>query len=186
MRLKQLFSVILFTAILGSCGDEVLPKPKAYLQLEYPAHQYETLRSKCPYIFEKSVYAKLEDKGKCWVNLVYPKMKATIYLSYYPVTNNIDSLLRDAQKLALDHTIKAQGIIDQPFVNPDDKVYGNFYSIQGDAASQSHFYLTDSTDHFFTGSLYFYSKPNYDSIYPAAVYLQKDIRKIMESFRWKE
>jgi len=37
-----------------------------------------------------------------------------------------------------------------------------------------------------TGSLYFYAKPNYDSILPAAMYLQNDIRRIMESLRWKK
>ena len=61
-----------------------------------------------------------------------------------------------------------------------------FYEVLGDAASQAQFYVTDSTQHFVTGSLYFRAKPNYDSIYPAAIYLQKDIRKIMESLRWRE
>ena len=60
-----------------------------------------------------------------------------------------------------------------------------FYEITGNAASQSQFYVTDSTEHFLTGSLYFYAKPNYDSIYPAAIYLQQDIRQIMESLEWK-
>jgi gliding motility-associated lipoprotein GldD len=61
-----------------------------------------------------------------------------------------------------------------------------FYEVRGNAASQAQFYVTDSTSHFVTGSLYFYARPNYDSIYPAAVYLQKDIRSIMESLRWKK
>jgi len=61
-----------------------------------------------------------------------------------------------------------------------------FYEITGNAASQSQFYATDSTKNFVTGSLYFYAKPNYDSIFPAAFYLQNDIRKIMESIEWKD
>ena len=61
-----------------------------------------------------------------------------------------------------------------------------FYEVTGNAASQAQFYVTDSINHFVTGSLYFYAKPNYDSIYPAANYLQKDIRRIMESMEWKE
>ena len=60
-----------------------------------------------------------------------------------------------------------------------------FYEVTGNAASQAQFYVTDSTSHFVTGSLYFYAKPNYDSIYPAANYLEKDIRRIMESMEWK-
>ena len=57
--------------------------------------------------------------------------------------------------------------------------------INGNAASQSHFYATDSVNHFITGSLYFEAKPNFDSIYPAAVYLREDIRRIMETIEWK-
>ena len=60
------------------------------------------------------------------------------------------------------------------------------YEVGGNAASQSQFYLTDSTNHFVTGSVYFFSKPNYDSIYPASEYLKKDIRHLMESLRWNK
>jgi gliding motility-associated lipoprotein GldD len=60
------------------------------------------------------------------------------------------------------------------------------YEIGGDAASQSQFYLTDSINHFISGSLYFYAKPNYDSIYPASEYLKRDIKRLMESLKWKE
>ena len=57
--------------------------------------------------------------------------------------------------------------------NKERNTYGVFYSINGDAASQSHFYLTDSLQNFVTGSLYFDVKPNFDSIYPAVVYLRR-------------
>ena len=60
-----------------------------------------------------------------------------------------------------------------------------FYEIGGDAASQSQFYVTDSINHFLSGSLYFYVKPNYDSIYPASEYLKKDIKRIMETVSWE-
>jgi protein involved in gliding motility GldD len=120
------------------------------------------------------------------MNLYYPEMKATIYLTYRSVkNNNLDSLLYDAQKLTYDHTIKADAIFEQPRVDSLHKVYGMFYMINGNAATQSQFYVTDSIHHFVTGSLYFESKPNYDSIYPAAVYLRNDIRHIMETITWK-
>ncbi len=47
------------------------------------------------------------------------------------------------------------------------------------------FILQIVSNHFLSGSLYFYAKPNYDSIYPAAEYLKKDIKRIMESLEWK-
>ena len=98
----------------------------------------------------------------------------------------MDKLLSDAQKLSYEHVVKADGIYEEPVVNEPNEVYGMYYEVKGDAASQSQFYVTDSTRHFVTGSLYFYAKPNYDSILPAAVYVQQDIRNIITSLRWKE
>jgi gliding motility-associated lipoprotein GldD len=82
-------------------------------------------------------------------------MKATIYLTYKPVNNNINVLLRDAQKLTYEHVIKADDILEQPYLNPLKKVYGMFYQVDGNAATNSQFYATDSTKHFVTGSVYF-------------------------------
>ena len=83
-------------------------------------------------------------------------MKATLYLTYQKVgKNNLDSLLRDAQKLAYDHAVKAESIPEQPFVNKDKDVYGMFYMINGNAATQAEFYATDSLQHFVNGALYF-------------------------------
>jgi gliding motility-associated lipoprotein GldD len=113
-------------------------------------------------------------------------MKATLYLTYQKVgKNNLDSLLRDAQKLAYDHAVKAESIPEQPFVNKDKGVYGMFYMINGNAATQAEFYATDSLQHFLNGALYFDAKPNFDSIYPAVMYLRNDMRIIMETLAWK-
>ena len=64
------------------------------------------------------------------------------------------------------------------------KAQSPVYKVTGNAASSRQFYATDSIHHFLTGSLYFYAKPNYDSIVPAADYLEKDIKRIMESLKW--
>jgi gliding motility-associated lipoprotein GldD len=53
-----------------------------------------------------------------WVYDYVSKMKATIYLTYKPVNNNINVLLRDAQKLTYEHVIKADDILEQPYLNP--------------------------------------------------------------------
>jgi gliding motility-associated lipoprotein GldD len=47
------------------------------------------------------------------------------------------------------------------------------------------FYVTDSINHFLSGALYFSSQPNYDSILPAIDYLRSDVRKLLETLRWK-
>ena len=112
-------------------------------------------------------------------------MKATIYLSYKPVNNNIKLLLQDAQKLTYQHVIKADDILEQPYINLEKRVFGMFYQVDGNAATNTQFYVTDSTKNFVSGSVYFYAKPNYDSILPATQYVQDDMRRIMETLIWK-
>lgn len=156
------------------------------LRLDYPQPEYRMVETGCAYSFMMNDIATMVKKKNCGTNIHYPNMKATLYLTYQDVqNNNLDSLLQDAQKLAYDHTIKANSIPAYPFVNPDSKVYGMFYMINGNAATQAEFYVTDSINHFLNGALYFEAKPNFDSIYPAVEYLREDIRKLMETVTWE-
>jgi len=184
---RSVLVLIVFMFFFSSCKDSVLVKPSAMLRLEYPNPVYQDVNlDNCAYSFQKNNLAYLIKKNNCWVNLEYPALNATIYLSYREVRNNLDSLLYDAQKLTYDHTVKASTILEQPRVDSINKVYGMFYMINGDAATQSQFYVTDSIRHFVTGSLYFNSKPNFDSLYPAVSYMRNDIRRIMETIKWDE
>ena len=63
---------------------------------------------------------------------------------------------------------------------------GTVFNIVGNAASQIQFFLTDSSKNFLVGALYFYSKPNYDSIYPALKFIEKDLYRLIESFEWEQ
>ena len=168
-----------------SCKDDVLPKPASYLRLDYPEAEYANFDNNCPFGFEINSKSIIKADKNCGFSITYPKMKATIYLTYKPVNGNINSLLRDAQKLTYEHVIKADDILEQPYLNPDKKVYGMFYQVNGNAATNSQFYVTDSTKHFITGSVYFYAKPNFDSIMPAASYIKNDMQRLMETLKWK-
>ena len=182
------FLVVIFALMAIACNDEVTIKPNSQLRLEYPTPEYESIDKELPYSFQKNKEASFISKRNEGVNLKYSKMKATIYLTYQKVNNgqNIDSLLYDAQKLTYDHTVKAESILEQPRVDSINDVYGMFYMINGNAATHSQFYVTDSINHFVTGSLYFDIKPNYDSLYPAIVYLRNDVRTLMETIEWKK
>ena len=172
--------------IFFSCKEETIVKPSAQLRLDYAKPEYIPFDTDCPFTFEINENANWVEKKKCDININYPNMKATLYMTYSDVkNNNLDSLLRDAQKLAYDHTIKANSIPEQPFINPEENVYGMFYMINGNAATQAEFYVTDSINHFLNGALYFEAKPNFDSIFPAVVYLREDIRRLMETIKWK-
>lgn len=187
--IKRLTGFALTLAIITltiSCGGDTLPKPKAYLRLDYTVGKYIPLEQPCPYTFGYNSLAKLKPGKDCGsLEIQYPKMKATIYLNYKPVNGNLEQLLRDAQKLTYKQVVKADDIREQPFINPDKKLYGMFYEVGGNAATNAQFYVTDSLNHFLAGSVYFYAKPNFDSIMPAASYLRDDMRNIMETVKWK-
>ena len=186
--LKNITSVALFSAVLiciVSCKDDVLPKPASHLRLDYPVAEYAKYETNCPFTFDVNTLGKVKQNKGCDLSIDYPKMKATIYLTYKPVRNNIDSLLEYAQKLTYKHVVKADDIIEQPFLNNKYKVYGMFYQVNGNAATNTQFYVTDSTRHFIECSVYFYAKPNFDSIMPAASYIKNDMQRLMETLTWK-
>ena len=182
---KKVIFISICVAII-SCKKDAIPKPAGYLALEYPSAKYVRFENNCPFTFDMNESAIIKEKSSCNFEISYPKMKATLYLSYKPVSNNIKILLKDAQKLTYEHEIKADNIIEQPFINKDNKVYGMFYSVDGNAATNAQFYVTDSTKHFIDCSIYFYAKPNFDSIYPATNFIKNDMRKLMETLRWRK
>lgn len=181
------FGLLIAVSTLSiSCKEETLPKPKAYLRLDYTLGDYKPFDSNCPYTFAYNDAARIKDKGQCNFTIEYPKMKATVYLTYKPVNNNLEKLLRDAEKLTYEHVIKADDINSQPFINNENKVYGMFSQVGGDAATNAQFYVTDSINHFLTASMYFYAKPNFDSVMPAASYIKEDMKTLMETIKWKK
>lgn len=176
--------LLLFLFCFVSCKEETTPKPKAYLSLEYPEKVYQKLPIVRPYSFEVLESSVLKDEEKGWLKIQYPALKASIDITYRKVDNNLFELLTEAEKLVFKHTLKAEEIRSQEFSNFKRRVFGSMYEITGNAASQIQFHATDSSRNFIKGSLYFYAKPNYDSILPAVAYLKKDILKLMETLVW--
>lgn len=187
MKRNSWLTLILPALLCIQCSDRPLPKPKAMLRLDYPLQKYVNYDNPegCVYSFLMNAESTVRTAPDCGLEIRYDGMKGSIFLTYKPVEDNLQTLLRDAQKLSYEHMSKADQITEQPYINPDSRVFGMYYEVVGDAASQSQFYVTDSIRHFLVGSLYFESIPNYDSILPAAHYLREDIRKLMESLEWE-
>lgn len=180
--------------ICVSCASDPTPKPKAFLRLDYPEPQYHLIENILPFEFEINSLANnidkigtSEDKKSLGYEIAYPSFKGTIYITYKKIEKgNLQPHITDAQNITQAHAERAIGISEQVFVNPEKRVFGSLFEVDGNAASQFQFYMTDSINHFLTGSLYFYARPNYDSILPASIYLKKDIQRIMESLEWKQ
>lgn len=191
------FYILLLAAIamlsLSSCDeDDVVysPKPKGYCRIDFPERNYKRFDSTCAYAFEIPVYSRLvHDTGPgsepCWYNLEFPQFKATLYMSYKPVNNNIAKYLDDSHQFANRHQIKATGLDEVVIVRDSARVYGLLFDISGNTASSLQFYLTDSTKHFLRGSLYFNSVPNIDSLQIVVDFLKKDVLHLINTTKWK-
>jgi gliding motility-associated lipoprotein GldD len=176
------FLIIVFV----SCGSDTLPKPKPFLKLAYKTPTYFQFNSTCSYQFEISNQAKIEVKENCWASIKYPNLKATIHLTYREVDENLNEVLKEVEKLTFEHTIKADAINPIDYENIEKKVFGTIFNVEGNVATNIQFRVTDSTKHVLAGSLYFYTKPNYDSILPAVKYIEKDIIHLIETVAWKQ
>ncbi|MCB9202331.1 MAG: gliding motility lipoprotein GldD [Flavobacteriales bacterium] len=184
---KSYLFFFLISFILFSCEGDTLPKPQGNLRLEYPKATYQETNFPCPFSFKKSKLAIITPrKEKCWFTISYPKMKANIHVTYLPVNNNIENLIKESQKLVYEHTIRASAIKPKQFLYPEKKVYGNLYELAGESASNIHFYLTDSTNHFLEANVYFNVRPNPDSLAPAVKYISNDVLTLIDSFEWKK
>lgn len=190
--LKKYIFFALLLSILASCEEEYTPKPRGFYRIDLPEKAYKQFDSDCPYTFEYPNYAvveryKRQDEINCWNNVVYPQFNGQLYLSYFELNDtNLVKHIADSRALTNKHIVKADAIKEIPFVHPDKRVFGLYYRIKGNAASQVQFYLTDSTDHFMRGALYFNCAPNNDSILPVLDFVADDITHMLETFEWKQ
>ena len=92
-KIQLLIISILVLVGYQSCKEDVLPKPKAQLRLEYNEPQYVLMETECPYTFEKSIISKAKINNRCWINLEYPELRASINMTYRPIQNNLNELL---------------------------------------------------------------------------------------------
>jgi gliding motility-associated lipoprotein GldD len=183
--MRNFCTIIFLLFLLVSCGKETLPKPVPYLKLQYPEARYKKTESHGSFNFEISNQAKINFKNKNWVSIEYPQLKATVHITYRPVNNDLDQILKEVEKLTFEHTIKANAINAVPYENLEKRVFAKLYNIEGSVATNIQFRATDSVKHVLSGALYFYSRPNFDSIVPAIKYVEKDIIHLIETLEWK-
>jgi gliding motility-associated lipoprotein GldD len=191
-----ILAAVLFLSACGGGGD-YSPKPRGYFRIDLPKKEYRQYSSAYPFTFDYPVYAQMEDDTtparstlqnmRYNLNMQFKQLNATLHVSYQPITSKqtFNQLIEDAHKLAFKHTVKATGIDEARIYYPDRKVYGLYYTIDGNAASAVQFYLTDSVHHYLRGALYFNSAPQFDSIQPVLNFVKKDVDVLIKTLKWK-
>lgn len=184
------YTILILLIATLSCDSSFTPKPAGFARIDYPEKSYKLYEEQEFYQFEIPTYAYVEiDSSRMaepgWVNVVIPQLNGKIHLSYKTVMDNLGDYITDSRTLVYKHTVKAEGIEESPFIYREQRQFGMIYDLKGDVASAIQFFITDSTDHFLRGSLYFNCQPNRDSLNPVIDFLRKDIIHMIETIEWK-
>lgn len=192
--------ILLVTLLFPACSEAPVsnPKPKGYPRVFYPERgDYKLYENEdCPFTFEYPSYARIirdssffgeRTVNPCWFDIYVPAFDSRVYCSYYPVEGeySFEKLRDDAFELAYKHTLKANAIEEIPFRNPHG-ASGFTFNLEGPVASSFMFYLTDTSDHFLRGSLYFNTQARPDSLAPLFEFLREDLLHFIQTFDWKE
>jgi gliding motility-associated lipoprotein GldD len=186
-----IISTMILLAGLTACEGSYSPKPRGYFRIDLPKKTYESFDTSFPFTFDYPSYAKItpdyqSPNEKYWINIEFPNFKGSLHISYKTINGNLINYLEDSRSLVMKHIPKASSIQDSMIYLPGQSVYGMIYHIQGaGVASPTQFFLTDSTSHFLRGALYFNIRPNNDSLAPVISFVNQDITRLINSFRWK-
>ncbi len=196
--MKQTIIYLVLLIFIAGCKEKYTPKPHGYFRIDFPEKKYHPLnKTNFPYQFDIPGYSKIIADSRnpdhpFWINILVPENRAEIHISYYNLENNhknkhaeLAELMEESRRLAYKHSIKADAIEEQIFMNPAKNVYGTIYRIKGNAASPFQFFLTDSTNNFLRGAFYINEVPNIDSLQPVIDFIEPDIIRLIETTTWK-
>jgi gliding motility-associated lipoprotein GldD len=195
MNFKLLVLAVILLPL--SCTEKYTPKPRGFFRISFPEKIYHPLDNRFPYQFEIPQYSQVTSDTQnpdqpWWINIEVPGNKAEVHISYYNLNKQkkaarelLAAFMEESRDLAYKHSIKANAIEEQIFVNPGQKVFGTVYRIEGNAASPVQFFLTDSTHHFLRGALYIRATPDIDSLKPVIDFLERDVIRLIETTKWE-
>lgn len=194
-----LFSLVILLLSVSACSDPVYtPKPRSFPRVIYPAKAYQSFTEDyCNFSFEYPAYATIQQDTSffeetppddCWFDVYFPAFDGRVHFTYVPISKEKDALeaLRQEAFNMADWHNKRANYIEELRIETDKGVSGMAFNIDGPAASPFQFFLTDSTEHYIRGALYFNTKSNADSLAPVVDFVREDILHLIETFTWKQ
>ncbi len=185
MRLTWFVAVGLIS--LGCAKQESNPLPYGHLRYSLPDTASVRLNQEGAFDFRHNRSAVWKEVENGWANLEYPSLRARIQFTYKNGSpDQLEQLFREGQDLAYRHSVKAEGIEERFYENPERRVYALLYQMKGRAATSAQFYATDSSAHFLRGVLYFDCSPQPDSLKPAHRFMAAEIERLLETLIWED
>lgn len=200
MALQKTIKILILLALLPSfagCREVIVPRPRGHFRISLPSREYTSggdslfARHNIPFSFEYPVYSvpgpvtEGPDRNG-WYNIVFPRFRAKIYLTYKAIDNDLPELIEQTYTMNVKNHITRADAIDEKLIRNDaEKIYGVLYNLKGNTATAVQFYVTDSTTNYLRGSLYFDAVPNADSLAPVIDFLREDVVHLVETLRWR-
>ncbi len=189
--MRKLLGAWFLLVLFAGCEQNYLPKPPGYNRIDLPAHQFQELEQGYPYQISYSEHSQIEKDSfnlaeDTWINLNYADFGAKVHLTYKKIDGkNVDfkKLSNDAFNLTAKHQKKAYGIEEAILVTPQGYT-GVVAELEGEVPTQFQFFVTDSTDHFLRGALYFNTAMKNDSLAPVIEYIKVDMAHLMNSVKF--
>ncbi|WP_026235596.1 gliding motility lipoprotein GldD [Echinicola pacifica] len=191
--MKRSIALWCMAVVFSACEKDYLPRPMGYNRIDLPEHSFATLEGQYPYTFEYSTHSQVESDSfnlqeKNWINLHYPGLGAKVHLTYKGIDGDrqkLRSILQDSFSLTAKHQVKAYSI--EEAVTRTSKGYtGVIAELSGEVPTQFQFFVTDSTDHFLRGALYFNTAVKNDSLAPVIAYIKEDMMHLVNSLEFKK
>ena len=191
---RSLWATLLLARMLAAgCGYDPVPKPRGYFRIDLPPDSARQVDAQCAFSARLPAYARLVPApvpdsltGRaCRTNLAFPAQRAMLHITWRRVQGDLPELIHDAHEFKDKHQVVATRIRTEPVLRDSVRVFGALFDVEGNVASPMVFYLTDSTDNFLYGALYFDVRPNADSLAPVTARIRDDIRRLANTLRWK-
>lgn len=196
--MKKISILMIGIFLICSCREPeaTIPKPRMFPRVEFPVKAYQAFdESYCAFNFDYPKYAEVirdtaffgeKPVHPCWFDILIPSLNGRLHCSYYPIRSNaeLEKLIDDAFVFASKHNRQADYRDELKIQKPND-VSGVLFDVSGEVATPVHFFLTDSTQHYFRASLYFNNQVNPDSMEIVHEFVKDDIAQMIETFEWK-
>ena len=174
--------------IFTSCNNAATPRPHGYFRIEpYPTNYTTHPLGSISLQINDSAQCCTPDRqahdGVYWLNIQYPRYKATIYLSYIPLSDNLDRLMRESVELVYRQNVNTEQVEAIAYEASEEQLFATLYALSPESATPVQFIVTDSTQYLLRGALYFDTPVRADSVAPSLQYIEDDIIHLIENIR---
>lgn len=187
-----LYALLCLVTGLGchSCRRQYTPRPDGYFRIDSYPDTYRRTTLLAPHLSfeipEGAVEAIDPDTtrqrdGVQWLDIRFPRYRATLYCSYHPLRGNLDRLLNESRELVYRQSIRPDLVQAGTYENDSLHIYATLYDLSAESATPLQFVVTDSTRYLLRGSVYFDEPGKSDSIAPVIDYLSDHIAHLIES-----